>query len=184
MRLPHDRPGIAGRTAAQKRSGLAIRSDGRQAKNFHKQQQQSPNSQAHKRQQQACGGASQLRPGSTISGCTEGGYRALCAMEALVMIEASNWRALQRNTLQGFVNLTLLPGGLVLRSCGVHKLGEKRWVSPPARPQLDRDGRPLITPKTGKPSYATIIDFADRDARDRFQAAALAAVDRLMGRAS
>jgi hypothetical protein len=38
----------------------------------------------------------------------------------------------------------------------------------------------LVTPKTGRPAYATVIDFADRDARERFQMAALAAVDELI----
>jgi len=57
------------------------------------------------------------------------------------MIEASEWRAVAKNTLQGFCVLSLSPSGLVLRDCALHERDGKRWVSLPSKPQIDADGR-------------------------------------------
>ena len=89
---------------------------------------------------------------------------------------------MQRNTQRALFNLILLPSGLVLRDCSLHERDGKRWIGLPARPQLGRDGRQLVAPKTGQPAYATVIDFSDHKARERFQTAALAAVDELISR--
>jgi hypothetical protein len=94
---------------------------------------------------------------------------------------ASNWRRHQSGTLRGFCDLEL-PNGLVFKGCGVHERDGERWVSMPTRPQIDRDGKVLLTPKTRQPAYATIVDFRDQRARERFQAAVLEAVDHLLAR--
>ena len=69
------------------------------------------------------------------------------------MITASDWRPIGRNTLRGFCDLRLQPSGIMLHECSLHEKGGKRWIGLPA----------------GKAE------------RERFQAAALAAVDRLLG---
>jgi hypothetical protein len=98
------------------------------------------------------------------------------------MIIASTWRAHQSGALQGFIDLELRPSGcLLLHGCTLMESNGHRWIGLPARPQLDRDGKQLIAPKTGKPSYSAIIDLVDRGARERFQEAALVAVDKLLG---
>jgi hypothetical protein len=96
---------------------------------------------------------------------------------------ASAWRQLESGTLQGFLTLTL-PSGMVLVGCGLHQKAGARWVSMPSRPLLDRDGRQLLSPKTGKPSYSATVEFVSRAVADRFQAQALDAIDRLHGRES
>jgi hypothetical protein len=69
----------------------------------------------------------------------------------------------------------------VLHDCSLHQSGEKRWVGLPGKPVLDKDGKVLITAKTGKRSYSVCISIPDVAIRDRFQEAALAAVGRLLG---
>jgi hypothetical protein len=58
------------------------------------------------------------------------------------MITASDWRSISKNTLQGFVTLTLSPSGIVLKECSLHARPDgKRWVALPSRPQIDAAGR-------------------------------------------
>ena len=96
-------------------------------------------------------------------------------------MRASDWKAVERNTLRGFCSLHL-PSGLVLRDCSVHRHPEGReWVGLPGKPQMDRDGQPRRDPSTGKLLYSAIIEIPDRDTREKFQAAALAAVRLLIG---
>jgi hypothetical protein len=47
------------------------------------------------------------------------------------------------------------------------------------KPQLDAEGRQRIDPETGKRLYTPVVEIADKARRDRFQAEALAAVDKL-----
>jgi hypothetical protein len=92
---------------------------------------------------------------------------------------ASDWRAINRNTLKGFFTLAL-PSGLALRECSYHEQGAKRWVGLPGRPLLDADGRHRIDPATGKKAYVAIVEIA-KSAREKFQKAAVDAVDKLLG---
>jgi hypothetical protein len=92
---------------------------------------------------------------------------------------ASGWRACERGALRGFVDLQM-PSGLLLHGCTLMQLGERRWIGLPARPQLHRDGSPVVDPKTHKPAWAPTVEIRDRAVRVRFQQAALAAIDRLL----
>ena len=82
----------------------------------------------------------------------------------------SNWQAHQKNTLQSFLSLTL-PSGLVIHNCTFHRQGEARWIGLPSRHYVKDDG---------STSYAPLVEFATKEARQRFQAEALDAVDRFM----
>ena len=95
-------------------------------------------------------------------------------------MRASDWRPHQSGTLKGFFNLQL-PSGLVLNGLTLHQNGERRWVGLPGKPQLE-DGRHRLDPKTGKPAWQPVVEIPAREVRDRFQEAALAAIDRLLGR--
>lgn len=97
------------------------------------------------------------------------------------MITASDWRAIERNTLRGFLVLRLAPSGLVLRDCSLHEKDGKRWIGLPSKPQLDDEGRQRTAPATGKRLYAPIVEIAGKAEREAFQIAALAAADRLLG---
>jgi hypothetical protein len=92
---------------------------------------------------------------------------------------ASDWVPRESNTLRGFCSLRLA-SGLVLRDVSVHQQGNRRWVGLPGKPQLDTEGRQRVDPSTGKKLYAPCVEIPDKPTRDRFQAAALAAVDRLL----
>ena len=100
------------------------------------------------------------------------------------MIRASDWRPMSRNTLQGFVTLTLDPSGIVLRDCTLHQKEGRDWIGLPGRAQIDRDGQVRKDPTTGKVLYAPVVEIPDRDARERFQQAALAAVLEHVGSAA
>jgi len=94
-------------------------------------------------------------------------------------ITASDWRRLERNTLRGFLTLEL-PSGLILRECTYHRAATgAEWIGLPGKPQLDRDGRQRKD-ATGKALYTSIVEFKGKEPRERFQAAALAAVRELL----
>src|ERR1041384_5042397 len=97
------------------------------------------------------------------------------------MIRASDWRPVQKNSLQGFVTLHLAPSGLVLYDCSLHRRPDgKEWIGLPAKPQLTRDGQQRKDPATDKVLYVPVVEITGKEARERFQAAALAAVHALL----
>jgi hypothetical protein len=104
-------------------------------------------------------------------------------LEAAV-ITASEWGPLSKGALRGFVDLELQPSGLVLHGCTLMESNGRRWIGLPARPQLHQDGSAVISPKTGKPAWTPIIEIKGREEKERFQTAALVAVDKLLGRGS
>jgi DNA-binding cell septation regulator SpoVG len=82
---------------------------------------------------------------------------------------ATNWKAFTKNTLQGFFTLTL-PSGIVIHNCSLHRKNKGRWVGLPAQKYQKADGNTGFTP---------VIEFANAEARESFQSAALDAVDRM-----
>ena len=81
-------------------------------------------------------------------------------------ILVSSWRAHQKNTLRGFLTLTL-PSGLVIHDCTFHERDGSRWIGLAARQFKKEDG---------SIGYAPLIEFTSSESRQRFQAAALDAV--------
>jgi hypothetical protein len=102
------------------------------------------------------------------------------AAEAVMSITASDWRPMVRNTLQGFVTLELAPSGMRLRECALHEKDGRRWIGLPSKPQLDAEGRHRIDPATLKKAYVPVVEVTGKTERERFQKAALAAVDKLL----
>jgi hypothetical protein len=94
------------------------------------------------------------------------------------MIVASDWRALGRNSLRGFVTLKLSPSGIVLRDCSLDEKDGRRWVGLPAMPLLDAEGRHRIG-EDSKRLYTPAVEIIGKSERERFQRTALAAVDKL-----
>jgi hypothetical protein len=97
------------------------------------------------------------------------------------MITASDWREVMRNSLKGFCHLTLSPSGLILRDCALHERDGRRWIGLPSRPQIDWEGRHRKDSVTGKLMWSPTVEIRGREERERFQAAALAAIDRFLG---
>jgi hypothetical protein len=98
------------------------------------------------------------------------------------MITATDWRAVTKNSLQGFCVLELSPSGLVLRDCALHERDGRRWISLPSKPQIDAEGRQRKDSNSGKPLWSPVVEIRGKDQRERFQRAALLAIDALRGR--
>ena len=82
----------------------------------------------------------------------------------------TNWKPCEKNTLRGFLSLTL-PSGLVLKDCTLHQKDGARWIGLPSKKYSKPDG---------SIGYSPLVEFNDGNTRRRFKAAALAAVDRFM----
>ena len=91
-------------------------------------------------------------------------------------VTCTAWRPCERNTLRGFADLRLDNVSLNIGGCALHERNGKRWVQLPARPQLD-EARNLIRNDAGKIQYAKVLDFDSREVADRFNAAALTAIE-------
>jgi hypothetical protein len=78
--------------------------------------------------------------------------------------------------LRGFADLWLRTARLNIHGCAVHEKNDRRWVQLPARPQLDKDHN-LVRGEDGRVQYAKVIDFDSREVADRFNAAALKAIE-------
>jgi hypothetical protein len=88
-------------------------------------------------------------------------------------LRITDWRAVRKNTLRGFV-VVELPSGLTVRDVSIHQKNGKSWASLPARPLLDTEGRQVRS--DGKPQYAAMLQWRDRGLSDRFSAAVIAAL--------
>lgn len=55
-------------------------------------------------------------------------------------VTCSEFRAFDKNTLQGFATLRLAPPGIEIQGCSVHAKGGKRWVNFPAKQYTGPDG--------------------------------------------
>ena len=96
--------------------------------------------------------------------------------ESKTAVICTGWKAYEKNTLKGFADLWLRAARLNISGVAVHEKNGKRWVQLPARPQLDKD-RNLVRDSDGKVQYAKVIDFDSREVADRFNAAALKAIE-------
>lgn len=95
-------------------------------------------------------------------------------------IECTAWRQIERNTLRGFATLVITRMGLEIADCAVHESHGRRWVSLPAKPMIDGQGQ-VMRDDRGKVRYSLIMKWTSREVSDRFQAAALEAIDRHLG---
>jgi hypothetical protein len=84
---------------------------------------------------------------------------------------ASNWKAIQKNSLLGLFDL-LLPSGMILTGCQLHQKNEARWIGLPATRYAKQDGT--------LSDYIKVVDFNSPQSRARFQEFAKAAVDELI----
>jgi hypothetical protein len=87
-----------------------------------------------------------------------------------------SYKPLIRNTLRGFVRVTM-PSGLAIRDVTIHEQNGSRWASPPSKPVLNAD-RAIQRDPNGKIRYAQMIEFATAEARSRWSAGVVQAVER------
>lgn len=78
-------------------------------------------------------------------------------------ITVSNPKKLEKGTLRGFCDLEL-PSGLIIRGAMLFEKNGKRWVGFPSKEWTKADGTK---------GYSPLLEFADRDVSDKFQAAVL-----------
>ena len=89
-------------------------------------------------------------------------------------VTCQDWRAMRRNTLQGFAAIRIDELRLIVHDVAVHEKEGRRWAQLPAKPQV-RDGA-LVIGDGGKPQYFPVLEFADRATRDAFSKAVCAAI--------
>jgi hypothetical protein len=83
---------------------------------------------------------------------------------------ARDFRVPEKNTLKGFFSLELT-SGLVIHECSLHEKDGKAWISLPAKPQLDFEGRHRIG-NDGKKLYSPVIEFRNDKIKRNFVAKA------------
>jgi hypothetical protein len=83
---------------------------------------------------------------------------------------ASKWKAVVKDTLRGFCSLQD-DSGIILHSCALHERDGERWVSPPSKSYIKKDGTT---------AYEKIIEFRDPAAGKQFKEQALAAIDAML----
>jgi hypothetical protein len=88
-------------------------------------------------------------------------------------IIASNFRWIQKNTLQASVDLEIPAWFIKYKRCLWHRKGDKEWVAFSSAEWTDR---------SGAKRYVDIIEITDNKVRDRFQAAALAIIHAIANR--
>ena len=77
------------------------------------------------------------------------------------MITASDWWPISKNTLQGFLTLTLSPSGIVLKECSLHERPDgKRWVGLPSKPRINSaTGSQRKDAVSGKGLWSPVVEI-------------------------
>lgn len=97
-------------------------------------------------------------------------------MTGKLNITCSAWRALHKNTLQGFATVRVAEMRLTIHDVAVHEKNGKRWAQLPSKPWV-QDGA-VVTNDDGKVIYSPILEFDGRDVSDAFSRAVIDAVQR------
>jgi hypothetical protein len=92
-------------------------------------------------------------------------------MGAEFYVEVRAFRPCVKNTLKGFVSLSVSPPGITLNDLCLHEKFGKRWLSFPARPYQTDDG---------KQHWAPVVEIGDRETLTRFQTVSIEAIDRYL----
>ena len=84
------------------------------------------------------------------------------------------WRPIKRNSLLGFVKLQL--GALKISDVAINTSNGRTWANLPAKPQIDKEGICLRN-EQGKIKYVPLIEWATREASDRFSESVIGALE-------
>lgn len=91
-------------------------------------------------------------------------------------IVCRSFKAYPKNTLRGFASIMLVDVGLTILDVSLHEKNGSRWAALPSKPMIDRNGVALKDEATGKIKYIPMLELADREHRDAFSKAVVAAV--------
>jgi hypothetical protein len=86
------------------------------------------------------------------------------------------WKPMPRNSLRGFASVRL-GASLIIRDVTVHCSHGRRWAGMPGKPLLQADGS-AKRGQNGKPTYVPVMEWASKEAADRFSDAVIAAIER------
>jgi hypothetical protein len=89
-------------------------------------------------------------------------------------VKIVEWRALRKGSLLGFSKVQF-PSGLIISDVTILDSGKGPWAAPPSKPMIGKDGAALKDDK-GKVRYSPIIEFRDKDTRDRWSASVVDAM--------
>jgi hypothetical protein len=90
-------------------------------------------------------------------------------------VHVEKFTPLRSNTLRGFVSVAIPELHMRIYDLSAHEKNGKRWVGLPAKPQIDRSGT-VRKGENGKPLYTPVLEFTDKETRDRFSARVIAAL--------
>lgn len=91
-----------------------------------------------------------------------------------VEVVVVSFRHFQKNTLRGFVTLSLSPPGITIHDCTFHVTDDGRsWFGWPAR---------TYTTKEGKQEWARIIEASDKSSHFKLQAQCCRAIQQFLAR--
>jgi hypothetical protein len=85
-----------------------------------------------------------------------------------------SWQPFRKGPPRGFATIEL-PIGLRIFDVPIRTGANGLWAGLPAKPEIDRDGR-RKTDINGKPVYAEVLRWRDRELSDRFSRAVVALV--------
>ena len=95
-------------------------------------------------------------------------------------VNCTEFKVMQRNTLQGFAVLHLPELRLEIRDVAIHEKNGQRWAQLPAKPQVGSDGT-VRRDERGKIMYVRLFAWDTREVSDAFSQRAIEAVDRFTG---
>ncbi len=83
---------------------------------------------------------------------------------------AFDWKPFEKNGLKGFFSVET-PSGLIVSEISLHEKDGKRWIGMPSK---------QWTKPNGDKGWLPLVQFRDWQAKERFQRATLAALDKLL----
>lgn len=101
-------------------------------------------------------------------GAGEDGAAGGTAMKCL------EYKEMRKGSLIGFATLEM-DSGLIIKDCTFCEGGGRQWVSPPGKPQIDKDGT-VVRDDNGKQKYVNIIQFRTKEIQDNWSGQAVRAI--------
>lgn len=84
------------------------------------------------------------------------------------MIKVLNFKKMQKNTLQGFVDISFPETGMEIYGCTFHKKGQQEWIGLPQKEYTDGEGQK---------KYVSIVRYNDRGLSDAFSRDVIQAIN-------
>ena len=85
----------------------------------------------------------------------------------VIVIIVETFQPHRSNTLFGFCTIVVVKMHMRIHGVTVHESHGKRWASLPSKPMLDKAGN-VLRDERGKVRYSPVLEFTDKETRDRF----------------